>query len=142
MRSGKVTITTIPKSCLTLEAFQWVVASFFFADKEAVTVQEVGPGHLYPVESMAALLMHRLARAVARLQHLLLLAARGQHRAAQHADLRVAVSAEQGLDHAYEEVLCTRLGLVTGLVAQDVGVHGLSVGHVVAVGQLDICAFG
>lgn len=120
---------------LTSEALQGVVTSLLVTDKETIAVQEVGPSHLYPVESVAAFGPHRLAGGATGLQHLVLLTARGQHGAAQHADFGVAVSPEQRLNHAYEEVLGARLGLLAGLVAEDVWEHGLSVGHVVAVGQ-------
>lgn len=127
---------------LTSEALQRVITSLFLTDKEAITVQEVGPGHLYPLESVAAFLTHRLTGGATRLHHLRLLAARRQHGAAQHADLRVALSSEQGLHHAHEEVLGPGLGVLAGLVSEGVREHGLSVGHVVAVGEEHICAFG
>lgn len=127
---------------LTSEALQRVVTSLLVTDKEAITVQEVGPSHLYPLESVAAPFAHRLAGGAAGLQHLLLLTARSQHGAAQHADFRVALSPEQRLDHAHEEVLGAGLSVFAGLVAEEVWEHGLSVGHVVAVGQQHICAFG
>ena len=127
---------------LTLEALQRVVTSLLLADKEAITVQEVGPGHLDPVKGVAALLTHGLAGGATGLQHHLPLTARRQHGAAQHADFRVALAPEQRLHHAQQEVLGARLGLFAGLVAEDVGEHGLSVGHVVAVGQQHIGAFG
>lgn len=127
---------------LTSEALQWVVTSLFITDKEAIAVQEVGPRHLYPVKSVAASFTHRLTGGAAGLQHLLLLAARGHHGAAQHADVRVTLPPEQRLHHAQEEVLCTALGVLTGLVVEDVWEHVLSVRHVIAVRQHHICAFG
>lgn len=120
--------------CLTCEALQWVVTALLVTHEEAITVHEVGPSHVYRLENVDALFLHRLAGGATGLQHLLLLAARGQHRATQHADVRMAL-AEQGFRHAQEEVLGTGLGIFSSLVANDVGEHGLSVGHVFAVGQ-------
>lgn len=46
------------------------------------------------------------------------------------------------MDHTEEEVLGAQLGLLTGPVAQDVGEHGVGVGHVVAVVHHDVHALG
>lgn len=120
---------------LTSEALQRVITSLLVTDKEAIAVEEVGPGHLYLVKSATASSAHGFTRAAARLQHLLLLTAWGQHRAAQHANLRVTLSAQQRFSHADEEVLSASFSILTSLVTEDVWEHGLSVGHVIAVGQ-------
>lgn len=91
---------------------------------------------------MTASFVRCLTGAAAGPQHLAPLAAGGQNRAAQHPDLGVALSAQQLLDHADEEVLDASLCVPAGAVAEDVREHGAGVGHVVAVGQQDVCAFG
>lgn len=126
---------------LTVKTFQGVIATLLLAGEEAIAVQEVGPVHLDGLEGVDAARSHRRAGGAARPQHRLLFTARHQHRAAQHADLRVAPPAEQSLDHAQEEILRPLLGLLPGPVAGEVGEHGLGVGHVAAVGQHHICAF-
>lgn len=125
---------------LTVKNFQGVIASLLLAEEEAVAVQEVGPVHVDGLEGVDAARSHRPAGGAARFQHRVLFAARHQHRAAQHADLGVALAAQQGLHHAQEEILGAPLGLLSGPVAGEVGEHGLSVGHVAAVGQHHICA--
>lgn len=124
-----------------MKTFQGVIAPLLLAGKEAIAVQEVGPVHVDGLEGVDAARPQRLAGGAARFQHHVLFTARHQHRAAQHADLGVALPTEQSLDHAQEEILCTPLGLLPGPVAGEVGEHGLSVGHVAAVGQHHICAF-
>lgn len=120
---------------LTFEALQRIITFLFVTDKEAITVQKVRPSHVYGIESVAASFTHRLAGGPTGPQHLLLLTARSQHRAAKHSDLGVALPTEKRLNHAHEEILGARLCVFTGLVAEDVWEHGLSVGHVIAVGE-------
>lgn len=129
-----MTVPTTLYSFLTCEAFQGVKTALFLTHKKAIAVHEVGPSHVYRIEGVAAFLLHRLAGGATGLQQLLPLAARRQHGAAQHADLRVAL-AEQGLGHAQKQVLCAGLCFFPRPVADDVGKRGLSVGHVLAVGE-------
>lgn len=125
-----------------MKTFQGVVASLLLAHKEAVAVQEVGPVHVDGLESAEAAGSHRLAGGAAGPLQLVLLAARHQHRAAQHADLGVALPRQQGVRHAQEEILCPRLRLLPAPLARHVGEDGVSVGHVAAVGQRHLCALG
>lgn len=124
-----------------MKTFQGVVAALLLPHKEAIAVQEVGPVHLDGLEGAEAPVSHRLAGGAAGLHQRLLLAARHQHRAAQHADLRVALPSQQSVRHAQEEVLRPRLHLLPAPLARYVGEEGLGVGHVAAVGQQHPCAF-
>lgn len=73
---------------------------------------------------MDAVLPQRLACAAAGFDHLVILAWRGEHRAAYETYLRGALPVEQAVDDAQEEVLCPRLCLQATPVAKDVGEHG------------------
>lgn len=65
-----------------------------------------------------------IARAAAGFYHLVVLAGRGENRAADQAYLRGALPAEQAVDDAEQEVLCTRLHVPATLLAEDVGKYG------------------
>lgn len=104
----------------TSQGGQRVVAALLLAGKEAIAVQEVRPGHLDDLEGVGAVLPQRLAGAAAGLDHPVVAAGRGQHRAAHQPDLRGALPVQQTVDDAQEQVLRTRLGIQAGLVAQDV----------------------
>lgn len=102
--------------------------------EEAITVEEVGPFHVDGLEGVAASRVHGVAGGAAGHQRPVALAARRQHGAAQHPDVRVALSSQQRLHHAEEQVLGAQLRLLAAPVAQQTGEQGLSVWHVVAVG--------
>lgn len=126
---------------LTSHVIQRVKTSLLVPDKEAITVEEVRPRHVYPIERTAAFFLHSFAGAATGPLRLLPLAARRQNGAAQHPHLEVTVSPDQRLHHADQEVLDAGLCVLPGAVADDVGEGGLAVGHVGAVGQEDVCAF-
>lgn len=108
----------------TFQPGQRVEAAFLIAGKEAIAVEEVGPGHFDGLKRVGAVLPQRLARAAARLDHLVVPAGRREHRAAHQTYLRGALPIEQAVDDAQEQVLCPRLGLQTTLVAKDVWEYG------------------
>lgn len=108
----------------TFQSCQRVVAALLVAGKEAITVQEVGPGHVDGLKGVNAVLPQGLAGGAARFDHLVFLAGRGQDRAADQADLRRALPIEEPMDDAQEEVLWARLCICAAPVAQDVGEHG------------------
>lgn len=102
--------------------------------KEAIAVEEVGPFHVDGLKGVAASCVHGVASGATGQQHPVALAARRQHGAAQHPDVRVALSSQQRLHHTEEQVLGAQLCLLAAPVAQQTGEQGLSVWHVVAVG--------
>lgn len=108
----------------TFQPCQGVKTALLIAGKEAVTVQEVGPGHLDGLKGMGAVFPQGLTCASARFDHLVIPAGRGQHRTAHQADLRGALAIEQAVDDAQEEILRPRLCFHATLVAQDVGKYG------------------
>lgn len=108
----------------TFQSHQRVKAALLFAGKEAVTVEEVGPGHFDGLEGMCAVLPQRLACAAARFDHLVVLARRGEHGAADQTYLWGALPIQQAMDDAQEEVLRSRLCIRVGPVAEDVGEYG------------------
>lgn len=125
---------------LTLESLQGIVTVLLISGEEAITVEEVGPLHVDGLEGKAASCAHGIAGGAAGQQCPVALAAWRQHGAAQHADVRVALSSKQRLHHAEEQVLSAQLRLLAAPVAQQTGEQGLSVGHVIAVGQQHVGA--
>lgn len=65
-----------------------------------------------------------IACAAAGFDHLVVLAGRGENRAAEEADLRGALPVEQAMDDAQQEVLCPRLCVQATPVAKYVGKYG------------------
>lgn len=108
----------------TFQPYQRVIAALLVAGEEAVAIQEVGPGHLDGFEGVDTVLPQRLARAAAGFDRLVVLAGRGEHRAAYETYLGGALPVEQAMDDTQEEVLCPRLCLHATPVAEDVGEHG------------------
>lgn len=92
---------------LTLDPLQWVITPLFITGKEAITVEEVGPLHLYGLENVAAFCAHSITCGAAGQHHLVALTTWCQHGAAQHSDLWVALSSKQRLNHTQEEILGT-----------------------------------
>lgn len=90
----------------TFQPCQRVIAALLVAGKEAVTVEEVGPGHFDGLKGMDAVFPQCLACAAAWFDHLVILAGRGEHRAAYETYLRGALSIEQAVDDTQKEVLC------------------------------------
>lgn len=109
---------------VTFEPSQWVKAAFLVTSKKAVTVEEVRPGHFDSLKGMGTVLPQRLTCATAGLDHLIILAGRGQYRTAYEAYLGGALPIEQAMDDAQEEVLCPRFSLQAILVAKDVWEYG------------------
>jgi len=92
--------------------------------EEAIAIQEVGPGHLDDFEGVAAVPPQGVARAAARLDHLVVAARRGDDRAAQQADLGGAFPVEEAVDDAQQEVLGPGLRVHATPVAEDVWKYG------------------
>lgn len=117
---------TVKHNCVTftLQPGQRVKAALLFAGKEAVTIQEVGPGHFDGLKGVAAVPPQRIARVATRLDGLVILAAWGQHRAAHQTNFGGALPIEQAVDDAQEEVLRPRLCLHSTPVANNVGEYG------------------
>lgn len=108
----------------TFQSRQRVEAALLVAGEEAVTVEEVGPGHFDGLKGVSTVLPQCLACAAARPDHLVILAGRGEHRAAYETYLRGALPVEQGMDDAQEEVFWSGLCFHAVPVAEDVGEHG------------------
>lgn len=108
----------------TFQPHQRVKAALLLAREEAVTIQEVGPGHFDGLEGVEAVLPQGVARAAAGFDHLVVLARRGEHRAAHKPYVWGALPVEQAVDDAQEKVLWPGLCLQAGPVAEDVGEHG------------------
>lgn len=102
---------------VTLESLQGIITVLLISREEAITVEEVGPFHVDGLEGEAAFCMHGVAGGAARQQRPVALAARRQHGAAQHPDVGVALSSQQRLHHAEEQVLCALLRLLAAPVA-------------------------
>lgn len=90
----------------TFQPCQRVKAALFAASKKTVTVEEIGPGHIDGLKGMGAVPPQGLTCAAARLDHLVVLAGRGEHRAAYETYFRGALPVEQAMDDTQEEVLC------------------------------------
>lgn len=129
-----------PGSALTMEPLQRVITLLSVGGEEAVAVEEVGPLHVDGLEGVAAPGAHSVARGAAGQHRPAALAARHQHRAAQHSYVGVALPPQQRLHHAEEQVLGAQLRLLEAPVAQEGREQGLGVGHVLAVGQQHVSA--
>ena len=82
------------------------MAPLLVAGKEAVTIQEVGPGHVDALEGVVTPLPDGLACAAAGLDHSVALATGGEHRAAEEANIWRALAVQEAVDDTEEEVLC------------------------------------
>lgn len=109
---------------VTFQPSQWVKAAFLVTSKEAVTVEEVRPGHINSFKGVGTILPQCFTSAAARLDHLVVLAGRGKYRTAYETYLRGALPIEQAMDDTQEEVLCPRFSIHTALVAKDVWEYG------------------
>lgn len=89
----------------TFQPYQWVKAPLLFTGKEAVTIQKVGPGHFDAFKGMNAVLPQCFACTATGFDHLVILAGRGEHRAANEAYLWGALPVEQAMDDTQEEIL-------------------------------------
>lgn len=89
----------------TSQSSQGVEAALLLTGKEAVTIQEVGPGHFDGLEGVGAVLPQRIARAAAGFDHLVVEAGRGDDGAAHQAYLGGALPVEQAMDDAQQQVL-------------------------------------
>lgn len=115
-KKNSVTFTPQPR--------QWVKAALLVAGEEAVTVQEVGPGHVDALKGVAAVLLQGLTRAAAWLDGLVILTGGGEDRAADETYFRGALAVKKAVDDAQEEVLRPRFCIKTSPVAKDVRKHG------------------
>lgn len=89
----------------TFQPYQWVKAPLLFTGKEAVTIQKVGPGHFDAFKGVNAVLPQCFACTATGFDHLVILAGRGKHGAANEAYLWGALPVEQAMDDTQEEIL-------------------------------------
>lgn len=102
---GKWRDRFIPFISFTSQSSQGVKAALLLTGKEAVTIQEVRPGHFDGLEGVGAVLPQSIARAAAGFDHLVVVAGRGDDGAADQAYLRGALAVEQAMDDAQQQVL-------------------------------------
>lgn len=108
----------------TSQSSQGVEAALLLAGKEAVTIQEVRPGHLDGLEGVGAVLPQGVAGAAAGFDHPVVAAGRGDDGAAHQAYLRGALPVEQPMDDAQQQVLGSGFCIHASAMAQDVGEDG------------------
>ena len=126
----------------TSQLLQGVVAVFLRAGEVAAAVKEVGPGHVNGVEGGLAGLAQRPADVAAGSPHTAALAARGQHGAAQQAQVGVALALQEVVQHAQQDVLGAGLHGRPGPVLQQRGEGRPVVGDVAAALELQVHARG
>ena len=126
----------------TSQLLQGVVAAFLRAREVAAAIEEVGPGHVDGIEGGLAGLAQRPADMAAGSPHAAALAARGQHGAAQQAQVGVALALQEVVQHAQEDVLRAGLHGLPGPVRQQRGEGRPGVGDVTAGLQLQVHARG
>lgn len=114
----------VPFIPFTSQSSQGVEAALLLTGEEAVTIQEVGPGHFDGLEGVGAVLPQSVAGAAAGFDHLVVEAGRGDDGAADQAYLGGALPVEQAVDDAQQQVLGSRLCIHAGAVPQDVGEDG------------------
>lgn len=126
---------------LTSQLCQRVKAPLLLPSKEAITVQEVGPGHVYCIEGGEAIFFEVFTDVPAGLYGSVLFTLRGQHWAAQEPQVGVAFPLEQVVQHADEQVLRAVLNHFSRLLIQKIRVHHSSIGNISARTQGNIHAF-
>lgn len=75
-------VQTVPETTVlsaTFQPSQWVEAAFLVTGKEAVTVEEVRPGHFNSLKGMGTILLQCLTCAATGFDHLVVLAGRGKY---------------------------------------------------------------
>lgn len=115
---------------LTSQLCQWVKTPLFFPCKKTVTVQKVGPSHVYCIKSREAIFFQVFTNVPAGLYNFVLFTLWGQHWAAQEPQVWVAFSLEQVVQHADENVLGAVLNHFSSLLIQEIRIHCLSIGNI------------
>lgn len=89
----------------TFQSCEGVEATLLVTGKEAVTVQEIRPSHVDGFKGVITVFPQGFTGATAGFDHLIILAGRGQDRAAYQTNLRGAFPVQQAVDDTEEEIL-------------------------------------